>query len=333
MSLLTALEGKNLGRPPVWFMRQAGRYMPQYRAIRSKHSFMTMVKTPDLACQVTLLPVDHLGVDAAILFSDILVILEALGVKVDFVEGVGPVIENPITSPDQIASLQSGMVAERLWYVFEAIRELRGGLKVPLIGFCGAPFTVASYLIEGGSSKEYKKIKKWMLTDPESFHLLLDKITQASIDYLVLQQKAGAQALQIFDSWANILGHAQFQEFSLRYIDKICSALTDIPVIIFSKGSSVFAKDFASLKCSCISLDSNSSLKSMRKTLPKICLQGNLDPDILYAPPHKIKQEVDGLLAQMKGDPAYIFNLGHGCKPDMSFDRVKHCVECVQNGP
>jgi uroporphyrinogen decarboxylase len=331
MSLLKSLKGENSGPPPVWFMRQAGRYMPQYRALREKHSFLTMIQTPEIATEVTLMPIRQLGVDAAILFCDILVILETLGVKYHFKEGLGPVIESPLHHPDDVLRLPTHSPQQTLSYVSKAIHLTKSALTVPLIGFCGAPFTIASYLIEGGGSKDFKKTKKWLFEHPESFHKLLDKITDLSIDYLKMQKKSGVDALQVFDTWAGILGYSQFLEFSLPYLTRICEALSDIPVILFCKGSSVFADDLVKAKPAAISLDWHGSLSKVRRSHPKLVLQGNLDPDVLYAPKEKIRQEACTILDQMKGDPAYIFNLGHGIKPDMSVDAVRFLVECVKN--
>lgn len=330
MTLLLALEGKNFAPPPVWFMRQAGRYLPEYRTIRDKYSFLQMCKTPEIAAEVTKLPIELLGVDAAILFSDILVILEAMGVKYDFIEGVGPVIEHPLERPEDVDRLLSLSVKETLDFVFETCRELRSELTVPLIGFSGGPFTVASYLIEGGSSRDYKKTKEWMLSSPESFHKLLDKITNLTIDYLLLQKKAGAQALQIFDSWAHVLAWPQFEEFSLRYLEKMTRALSETPVILYCRGSSVFAKELAAIGPSGISLDWNASLPRLRKEISGVALQGNLDPDVLYQSKEVIRREVRRIMDGMRGDRAFIFNLGHGIRPDMDPDKVRYAVECVK---
>lgn len=332
--LLKALHCKNEARPPVWLMRQAGRYMPQYRAIRAKHSFLEMCHTPELAAAVTKLPIQVFGFDAAILFSDILVIPEALGVGLHFDEGKGPIIERPLQTAEDIDNLPHINCAEALSFVGDAIRILRQDLTVPLIGFCGAPFTLASYMIEGGSSRDLKKTKKWMLQDPDSFHRLLDKLATCALQYMHLQAKAGVQAFQIFDSWAHVLGHAQFKEFVQPYLKKMVDGFrsTGIPVILFCRGSSVFAPDLAELCPAGISIDWNGDIGKIRASLPaSVAIQGNLDPDILYAPQKMLRSEVRRLLRAMKDQPGYIFNLGHGIFPDISVDAVHALVETVQS--
>lgn len=328
--LLKALQGKNRGRPPVWLMRQAGRYLPQFRAMREKYGFLEMCHQPELAVETTLLPIRLLGFDAAILFSDILVIAEALGVGLRFEKDLGPVIERPLNQASDVHSLPRIDVDEKLGYVADAIRLLRSQLNVPLIGFCGAPFTLASYLIEGGSSRDLKKTKRWMLADPKSFHQLLQLLSDASIAYLKMQINAGAQAIQIFDSWASSLAHEQFREFSLHYLKEMVKAL-DIPAILFCRGSSVFAAQLAEANPAAISVDWNADLSDIRRQLPNIALQGNLDPDILHAPRNVVEREVKRLLHSMRGDPGYIFNLGHGITPEVPVDNVKVLIETVKS--
>lgn len=330
---LDALHCRNdASRPPVWLMRQAGRYMASYRALRSKHSFLEMCHEPDLIAEVTLLPIRQFGFDAAILFSDILVIPEALGLGLHFEEGKGPIIHRPIKCKNDILALSEPDM-NLLQYVGKGAALTKLSLKVPLIGFCGAPFTVASYMIEGGSSRDLKKTKNWMLSDPDSFHSLLNKIADWSIAYLKLQIDSGVQAVQIFDSWANYLADPQFKEFSLFYMNRIIEGLKSsrIPVILFCKGSSVFAPQMADLGPAGIGIDWNGDLSHLRKQLPKnIALQGNLDPDILYAPKEKIRIEVSRILESMKGDPGFIFNLGHGIHPDIPEEAVKTLVETIK---
>jgi uroporphyrinogen decarboxylase len=330
--LLNALRCANKERAPVWLMRQAGRYMPQYRKIRKKHALIDMFHDSELAAEVTLLPVRAFGVDGAILFSDILVIPEALGVGLRFEDGVGPIIERPLQSAADVEALPKVDIAHALDYVFKTIKLLRQDLQVPLLGFCGAPFTLASYMIEGGSSRDLKKTKQWMLRDPKSFHRLLDHIADHTITYINLQIKAGAQAIQIFDSWAHFLAHAQFREFSLAYLEKILKGIKkDIPIILFCRGSSIFASQLAELSPAAISLDWNADLAQVRATIPStIALQGNLDPDILYAPRSLLQKEVKRLLRSMRGNPGYVFNLGHGIAPDVSPEAVQVLVETVQ---
>lgn len=334
--LLRALNGENQGRPPVWLMRQAGRYMPEYRAIRARHSFLEMCHNPELIVEVTQLPIRAFGMDAAILFSDILVIAEAFGVGLSFDEGKGPVIARPLQTENDIDKLPRFDVQEKLSYVAAGIKLLQMELEVPLIGFCGAPFTIASYMIEGGSSRDLSKTKLWMLSHPDSFHKLLSKIAEATADYIGLQIQAGVNAIQIFDSWANYLSWGQFIEFSYHYMKELVAGLKkhNVPVILYCRGSSVFASKMAEAAPQGIGLDWNCDMAGMRKVIPfHITLQGNLDPDILYAPRYKIEQEVRQLLNTMHGDPAFIFNLGHGLKPDTPYDAVKVLVETIQSQP
>ena len=330
--LLDALKGQNSGRPPIWLMRQAGRYMPEYRALRAKHSFLEMCHNPELVAEVTMQPLRAFGMDAAIIFSDILVVPEALGVGLHFDDGVGPIIDRPLNSPADVEVLPSIDVRESLNYVAEGINLLRPMLDVPLIGFCGAPFTVASYMIEGKTSRDLRKTKKWMLRDPDSFHALLNKLMEDSIAYLEMQVDAGVDAIQIFDSWAGFLGHAQFLEFSLAYLEKIVARIKPkVPVILFCRGASVFAPDMVLAKPSAISVDWNANLPMLRRSVPRsVALQGNLDPDILYASHATIRKETLALLHGMHGDPGYIFNLGHGITPEVPVDAVKVLVDCVQ---
>lgn len=313
-------------------MRQAGRYMPEYRALRSKYSFLEMCHTPEIAAEVTQLPIRAFGMDAAILFSDILVVAEAFDVGLRFEEGAGPLIESPLSLAKDVEALPVPSIRKKLDYVSQAIQGVKPQLKVPLIGFCGAPFTVASYMIEGCSSRDLKKTKKWMLANPDSFHSLLQKITNATIDYLKMQVAAGVDAIQIFDSWANVLADQQFKEFSLAYQKKILDVIRDqIPVILFCRGSSVFARQMAEIKPAGVSLDWNCHLPTIRKSISEtVALQGNLDPDILYAPNDVIRREVRRLLNEMRNDSGYIFNLGHGIFPDIPVDAVKTLVEEVQ---
>lgn len=329
--LLQALKCKNQSRPPMWLMRQAGRYIPEYRKMREKYSLLEMFHSPELAAEVTLLPFKSFDFDASIIFSDILVIPEALNVGLSFKEDIGPVIERPLKTLADIEALPVFSAKDQLGYVAQAIKLVKPQLKVPLLGFSGAPFTLASYMIEGGSSKDLKKTKLWMLREPESFHTLLSKLTDCIIEYLKMQIDAGVQAVQIFDSWANHLGYSQFQEFSLKYMEKIIKQI-NVPVILFCRGSSVFAKDLANLSPSGISLDWNVDITTVRSYIPKsVAIQGNLDPDLLFAPKAMLIKETKKMLQGMKGDPGYIFNLGHGIKPDTPVDSVKTLVEVIRN--
>ncbi len=334
--LLDALKCKNTSRPPVWLMRQAGRYMTEYMELRKKYSLIDMFHNPEVAAKVTRLPIDKFGFDAAILFSDILVIAEALGAGLNFHESAGPVILRPVTQESDIDNLSTAPVRESLSYVAEEIPLILEGIDVPLIGFCGGPFTVASYMIEGGASKELQKTKKWLMRNPESFHKLLSKITQATIDYVNMQIDCGVHAIQIFDSWANYLSYNHFLEFSMPYMQQIIQGIkkTETPVILFCRGSSVFARALTTINPACISLDWNIDISEARSIIPSsIAVQGNLDPDFLYASPEALKSEVRRMLDVMQGDCGYIFNLGHGVKPDMPEDSVKLLVDTIHEAP
>lgn len=330
--LLDALECKNRGRPPVWMMRQAGRSLPDYRKIRKSYPLDELFRNPELAAHLTCMPVLQLGVDAAILFSDILIIADLFGLSLSFVEGKGPVIEPAISTPQAIERLTARPVSH-LDFVFETVRLVRKSLpEVPLIGFCGGPFTVASYFIEGGASKELSKTKKWLFSHPESFQLLLEKITQVSIDYLNMQIQAGAQAIQIFDSWANVLSAPFFARFCLPYLRKIVESLRErVPIILFCRGSSFYAGELAALEPSAISFDWQRELPDLRRLVPRqIAVQGNLDPHLLLSHPDTIRAATEKLLAGMKNEPGFILNLGHGVLPDTPFDHLKHFVEVAK---
>ncbi|SMC53385.1 uroporphyrinogen decarboxylase [Pedobacter africanus] len=331
---LDAAFSKQTERPPVWMMRQAGRFMPEYWEIKNKYSFLEMCKTPEIAADVTMLPVDLLGIDAAILFSDILVTGEAMGGDLSFTQGVGPKFANPVRTLKDVDALEVDVV-DRLQYVADAIKVIQQRLNgsIPLIGFAGAPFTVMSYLVEGGSSKDFKLTKLLMHNQPDVAHKLLAKIAKVTADYLNLQIAAGVNAIQIFDSWALALSWNDYQEFSHRYINEIIANLNrkDIPVISFCKGSSVFAPIMAEAKPDVVSIDWNADLLNIKKSLPAgIAVQGNLDPHILYADQPVIKKEILRLFERMRGENGFIFNLGHGIMPDIPFDNVKYAIEVIK---
>lgn len=331
---LDAAFSKKTERPPVWMMRQAGRFMPEYWEIKNKYSFLEMCKTPEIAADVTMLPVDLLGIDAAILFSDILVTGEAMGGELSFTQGVGPKFANPVRTLKDVDALEVD-VLDRLQYVADAIKVIQQRLNgsIPLIGFAGAPFTVMSYLVEGGSSKDFKLTKLLMHNQPEVAHKLLAKIAKVTAAYLNLQIAAGVNAIQIFDSWALALSWNDYQEFSHRYIQEIIANLNrkDIPVISFCKGSSVFAPIMAQAKPDVVSVDWNADLLNIKNSLPKgIAVQGNLDPHILYADQPVIKREILRLFERMRGESGFIFNLGHGIMPDIPFANVKYAIEVIR---
>lgn len=320
-------------RPPVWMMRQAGRFMPEYWEIKNKYSFLEMCKTPEIAADVTMLPVDLLGIDAAILFSDILVTPEAMGGQLSFEQGVGPRFANPVRTAADAAQLSVDCV-DKLQYVADAIKVIQERLqgRIPLIGFAGAPFTILSYLVEGGSSKDFKKTKLMLNNEPELAHSILKKISDVTIAYLNMQVDAGVNALQLFDSWANVLSWNDYKEFSHQYNKYIIENIKrTVPVISFSKGASVFAPLMIEAKPDVISIDWNADIKNVKQTLPEgIAIQGNLDPNVLYANKDVITKKITELFERMRGEPGFIFNLGHGIQPDMSFDHVKHAVEVIK---
>jgi len=313
-------------------MRQAGRYLPNYQALRASCSLLDLFHTPELIAEATLLPFHYLRLDAAILFSDILVVAEALGAGLQFDDKKGPIIERPVRSRRDIEALTVPSAVEALHYVQRGISLILPQLSVPLIGFAGAPFTVASYLVEGGSSQQFKTTKKWLMSDPEAFHSLLEKITAITIDYLNMQIAAGVHVLQLFDSWANQLAPIQLREFVFPYLRKVLEGLSSqkIPTILFCRGSSLFATELAALSPTAISIDWSGDLGKIRSSLsPTIALQGNLDPDVLFAPKELIKRDVHSILDVMKGDPAYIFNLGHGVQPGTPLDAVHYLIDLV----
>ncbi len=329
---LDALRGQNQGPPPVWLMRQAGRYLPSYQALRKKHSLYDLFFTPELARQATLLPVDEIGVDAAILFSDITVIVKALGLSLDFKEGFGPVVELRIESASQIDNLPSPSM-ESLEPIAETIRLLRRELQVPLIGFCGGPFTVASYMIERKGGSDLPLIKRWLYCDPMSLHRLLRRLTDATKMYLDLQIDNGAQAIQVFDSWAHVLTQPDLQTFCLPYHRELIEHVQQrgVPAISFMRSSCLHIREIAAFKPDAISCDWQQPLATMRQIVgPEIALQGNLDPDLLFAPLEVIEAKVRELLASMDSDPGFIVNLGHGVKPDIPWQSVRHLVRTVQ---
>ncbi|MBS0656186.1 MAG: uroporphyrinogen decarboxylase [Verrucomicrobia bacterium] len=330
---LQALSGKNRsGRPPLWLMRQAGRYMHEYQAIRKRHDLLTLFRTPELITEVTKLPIDAFGFDAAIVFSDILLISEALGFTLRFEEAVGPIIDPPLSPEADFTQLVGRDIVGSLQYVYEAIRQLKRTLTVPLIGFAGAPFTLATYLIEGGSSRLMRKTKRWFFQEPESFTRLLDILAMATIEHLNAQIDAGVDAIQIFDSWANVLPAPQFQAFAANFMDKVMKGLKPCPIILFCRGSSLYAHELAAIKPQGISLDWQADLPKIRSSLGKdICLQGNLDPDILLTSPSVVRKEALRIMEQMRDDPAFIFNLGHGILPETPRANVEALIACVRD--
>jgi uroporphyrinogen decarboxylase len=313
-------------------MRQAGRILAEYRAVREKAgSFIKLATTPELAAEVTLQPVDLLGVDAAILFSDILVIPEGMGLPYEMVEQRGPVFPRTVRTLADLDSLRIADPEADLGYVMEALRIIKRELngRVPLIGFAGAPFTIFCYMTEGKGSKTFSIAKKLLYTDPVFAHTLLQKITDSTIAYLKAQIHNGADLVQIFDSWAGILSPEQYRTFSLPYIKQICDAINEAPVTVFAKGAFFARKEIGELACEVVGLDWNMDLVESRALLPNKTIQGNLDPCVLYAPFGEIRKEVKKMV-EAAGTQRYIANLGHGVYPDTDPDHVRCFIEAVK---
>lgn len=329
---LRAANGEIVERTPVWLMRQAGRILPEYRAVRKQAgNFITLAKTPEMAAEVTIQPVDILGVDAAIIFSDILVIPEAMGLPYEMVESKGPIFPNVVKSKNDIDNLRIADAESDLGYVLEAIdivkRELNG--RVPLIGFAGAPFTILCYMIEGQGSKTFSKAKKMLYTQPKLAHVLLQKITDSTIAYLKAQINHGVNLVQVFDSWAGILSPAQYRTFALPYIKQICDVIDETPVTVFAKGAYFARKDIGKLNCQVVGLDWNMDIRESRRLIPYKTLQGNLDPCVLYGSNRNIESHTKKMLKSF-GSQYHIANLGHGVYPDTDPDKVKCFIETVK---
>ncbi|MDI9875933.1 MULTISPECIES: uroporphyrinogen decarboxylase [Bacteroidota] len=331
--ILRAARGQQVERVPVWMMRQAGRILAEYRAVREKAgSFIQLATTPELAAEVTIQPVDILGVDAAIIFSDILVVPEAMGLPYVMEEKVGPIFPTTIHSMADVEKLRVANPEEELKYVLDAIKIVKSELngRVPLIGFAGAPFTLLCYMIEGRGSKTFSKAKKALYSEPELSHALLQKITDTTIAYLKAQIAAGANLVQIFDSWAGILSPEQYRIYSLPYIAQICDAITEVPVTVFAKGAFFAREDMGKLNCDVVGLDWNMDIAESRKLVgDSKTLQGNLDPCVLYSSFDEIKKHTRSMIQQF-GTQKYIANLGHGVYPDTNPDKVKCFIDTVK---
>lgn len=330
--LLRTLRGEATERKPIWLMRQAGRILPEYRATREKaKNFIGLVTNPDLAAEVTIQPVDILGVDAAIIFSDILVVPEAMGLPYQMIESKGPNFPEVIKSMADVDRLQVADAETSLNYVLEAIRITKQRLegRVPLIGFAGAPWTIFSYMVEGNGSKTFSKAKAMLYQNPELSEALLEKITLSTIDYLKAQIRAGADVVQLFDSWAGILSPESYSRYATRYIRQICEAITEVPMIVFSKGAFFAMDELGKLPCTALGLDWNMSPQVVRAQVGKEkILQGNLDPCMLYAPDDVLVQGVKDMLTAF-GD-RHVVNLGHGLYPDINPDKVKLMIQTVK---
>jgi len=336
---LRALLKQPVDRTPIWIMRQAGRYLPEYRAIREKAGdFMTLCTTPDLACEVTLQPLERFDLDAAILFSDILTVPDAMGLGLYFEEGEGPKFERPVRTEKDIKNLPIPDPEDELGYVMDAVRTIRRELdgSVPLIGFSGSPWTLATYMVEGGSSKTFSKTKTMAFEDPKLAHLLLSKISESVVSYLNAQVAAGAQALMIFDTWGGSLSPQMYKEFSLNYMSDIVSKLQrenegrKVPVILFTKGGGQWLSNIADSGCDALGLDWTTDIASARAQVgDRVALQGNMDPTTLCASPEVIRQEAAKILAGFGSGNGHVFNLGHGITPDINPEHVKVLVDSV----
>jgi uroporphyrinogen decarboxylase len=318
---------------PVWFMRQAGRYMREYQAVRAKHSILEVCKTPELAAQVTLQPIERFPLDAAIIFADILLPLEPMGFSLEFAEGEGPVIHNPVRDHAAVERLRM-VDGDELRYVGEAIRQVRQALggRVPLIGFAGAPFTLASYAIEGGGSRNYVLTKRFMYQEPEAWHRLMDKLARVVTGYLRRQIRAGAQAVQLFDSWVGCLSPGDYAEYVLPHVQLIFNGLKreQVPLIHFGTGTAALLKLMREAGGDVIGLDWRVHLDEAWKTVGyDVAVQGNLDPVVLYAPLHEIERRVEDIVRRAAGRPGHIFNLGHGILPTTPVEGVVVAAELV----
>jgi len=338
--LLRALCREPVDRTPVWIMRQAGRYLPEYLETRAQAgTFMNLCRTPELACEVTLQPLRRFDLDAAIIFSDILTIPDAMGLNLSFVAGEGPQFEFPLRTPEDIHNLPRPDIHGSLGYVMDAIaltrRELGG--KVPLIGFSGSPWTLATYMIEGGSSKTFGKAKRLIYEQPAVAHELLGKLADTVTDYLNAQIASGAQAVQIFDTWGGALSAAAYQEFSLRYMERIVAGLTRenqgrrVPVVLFSKGCNTQLEALANSGCDALGVDWTISLAEARRRVGgQVALQGNLDPAVLLADRQAIRREVEATLLSYGPGEGHVFNLGHGITPDVNPGHLAALIEAVR---
>jgi uroporphyrinogen decarboxylase len=335
--LLRALRREPVDRTPIWIMRQAGRYLPEYRQTRaSAGGIIELFRNPELACEVTLQPLDRFALDAAILFSDILTVPDAMGLGLYFEAGEGPRFRKPVRSADDVAALPELDAERDLDYVMQAVRtivrELDG--RVPLIGFSGSPWTLATYMVEGGSSRDFARVKSMAFGEPQAMHALLARLADAVGDYLLAQVRAGAQAVQVFDTWGGVLGHAAYREFSLQYmarvVERLRGAAIQVPVILFTKGGGLWIEDIAATGCDCVGLDWTMDLgEARRRTGGRVALQGNMDPALLRAPPERIRQEVAAVLDSYGPGSGHVFNLGHGITPDIDPAHVQVLVDAL----
>lgn len=336
---LKALSREPVDRTPIWMMRQAGRYLPEYRASRAKAgSFMDLCTNPDMACEVTMQPLERYPLDAAILFSDILTIPDAMGLGLYFETGEGPRFRKTVRTEAEVSALEIPDVNTSLDYVMKAVSTIRGELngRVPLIGFSGSPWTLATYMVEGGSSKDFRRLKAMIYDQPEIAHQLLDKLAQTVTAYLNAQILSGAQAVQIFDTWGGALSASAYEEFSLSYMRQIVSGLIrehegrKVPVILFTKNGGLWLEQMADTGCDALGLDWTINIGDARRRVgDRVALQGNMDPAVLYASPQTIRKEVKKILTDFGDHPGHIFNLGHGITPEVDPEHAKAFIEAV----
>jgi len=338
---LRALLKQPVDTTPIWIMRQAGRYLPEYRAVRAKAGgFMDLCENADLACEVTMQPLERYDLDAAILFSDILTIPDAMGLGLYFAEGEGPKFERPLKTLADVQKLAVPDPEDELRYVMNAVRTIRKELngRVPLIGFSGSPWTLATYMVEGGTTKDFGKVKGMMFSEPKAMHLLLDTLAQSVTSYLNAQIAAGAQAVMVFDTWGGVLSDEKYQEFSLNYMQQIVSGLTreadgrQVPVTLFTKGGGRWLEKMADTGCDALGLDWTQDIGQARLRVgDKVALQGNMDPSVLYASPEAIKSEAKKVITGFGEGPGHIFNLGHGIHQHIDPDKVTVLVDAVHD--
>lgn len=334
--IIRAAGKKQVERIPIWIMRQAGRYLPEYRKVREKVSFLELCKTPELAAEVTIQPVQLIGVDAAIIFSDILVVPEAMGLELSIDEGKGPVIHNPVTDLNSISRLKHFDPEIELKYVLDAIRLTKNQLQgeVPLIGFSGAPWTLLTYIVEGRTGKNFSKTKDFIYNNRELAHHLLNLITDNVVDFLKAQIKAGADLIQVFDSWAGVLAPHHFEEFSLNYLIRIVEEIKpnfDVPIILFAKGANHSIEKIAYSGCDVVGIDWTIKMKDAKSRIGDlVTIQGNLDPSVLYGSEKFIAEESDRILSEFPDNKGLIFNLGHGIYPDIDPEKLKFLVSYVK---
>jgi uroporphyrinogen decarboxylase len=331
--LLKALRGETVERPPVWMMRQAGRYLPDFMKLKEKYDFFTRCRTPELATEITVMPIRQVGPDAAILFSDILVIPQAMNIEVEMKPGVGPWLPNPVRTMEGVNQVNVPDVHEELQYVFDAIKMTKQELndEVPLIGFAGSPWTILCYTVQGQGSKNFDLAKKFCFSNPEAAHILLQKITDTTIAYLKAKVQAGVDVVQLFDSWGGMLSPVDYQTFSWQYMQQIIDALKDeVPVIAYGKGCWFALKEMSESGAAALGVDWTCSARNARYLSGgRITLQGNFDPARLYSPPSEIKKMVNQMINEF-GKDAYIANLGHGILPDIPVENARAFVDAVK---